>query len=278
MSDEPYSAPNPPNEISDPDLWSQIEAESKNFEATTKYLGNTVELVQDFQDAYKSLAAFVVLPDGGEATERAKVAMIALHLLLKSRHHLLIGSLTLLRGYRGNSLLFLRGAIEAVAFAAKIKANSGLVDYWLNAGDSEEAYMEYKNKFTKLFPKSDPALQELYETYHRCSQMIHNSLYSMAGSFSYPDSSANAPQIRFNLFDLPPDHGIASSLYFILDTHKRILKKFALVLADNIKENVRIWELRFNSVEAKLDLHREKWKKVVPDPRSRPPIRPTLIG
>jgi hypothetical protein len=64
--DEKPPQPTAANEFSDPDLWSQIEAESKNFEVTTKYLGNTVELVQDFQDVYKTLAGFVLIPDGGD--------------------------------------------------------------------------------------------------------------------------------------------------------------------------------------------------------------------
>ena len=71
--------------ISDPDMKAQIEAESKNFEFTTKTLGSTAELVQDFQELYKSLAGFVLIPDGGAATEAAKVAMISLHLLMKAR-------------------------------------------------------------------------------------------------------------------------------------------------------------------------------------------------
>jgi hypothetical protein len=39
------------------------------------------------------------------------------------------------------------------------------------------------------------------------------------------------------------------------------------VLADNIKGDMTAWRVRFNSVEAKLDFHREKWKTVIPDPR-----------
>jgi hypothetical protein len=256
--------------IADPDLKGQIEAENRNFEVTTKALGNTTELVQDFQELYKSLAGFVLIPDGGAATDAAKVAMLALHLLMKSRSSLLIGSLTLLHGYRGNSLLFLRGAIEACAFAAQIRRKPELADVWLNAGDSADAYKRYKGQFKALFPKNDALLQELYERYDRCSQVIHSSLYSMAGHFSYPGDEEKMV-LRFNLFDLPGDHNIVSSLYFALDTHKRILKKFAEVLAGEITANTTVWELRFNSVEAKLDVHREKWKAVVPDPRKARP-------
>lgn len=254
--------------ISDPDMKAQIEAEGKNFEFTTKTLGSTAELVQDFQELYMSLAWFVLIPDGGAATEAAKVAMISLYLLMKARGNLLVGSITLLRAYRGNSLLFLRCAIEACAFAAQIRRRPELVDVWLNAGEGDDAYKTYKKQFKTLFPKDDPLLQELYERYDRCSQVIHSSLYSMAGHFSYPGDEEEMA-LRFNLFDLPGDHNIVSSFYFALDTHKRILKKFAEVLAGEIKANVTVWELRFNSVEAKLDVHRENWKAVVPDPRKR---------
>jgi hypothetical protein len=258
------------NAIFDPDMKEQIEAENRNFKASTKVLGNTAELVQDFQDLYKSLAGFVLIPDGGAVTEAAKVAVLALHLLMKSRGNLLVGSITLLRGYRGNSLPFLRGAIEACAFAAHIRRNPDLADVWLDVGDGDDAYKTYRKQFKSLFPKDDPLLQELYQVYSRCSQLIHSSLYSMAGHFSYPKKDEEL-SLRFNLFDLPGDHSIVPSLYFTLDTHKRILKKFAEVLAGEIKANALVWELRLTSVEAKLDVHREKWKAVVPDPREAKP-------
>jgi hypothetical protein len=265
------------NAISDPELNGQIEAEDRNFEVTTRALGDTTALVRDFQELYKSLAGFVLIPDGGAATEPAKVALIALHLLMQSRSHLLVGSITLLRGYRRNSLMFLRGAIESCAFAAHIRRRPGLVDVWLNAGDGKDAYNTYKNHFKKLFPKDDPLLQELYERYDRCSQVIHSSLYSMAGHFSYPNDDGRM-NLRFSLFDLPGDHSIVSSLYFALNTHLRILKKYEEVLAGEIKANATVWQLRLNSVEAKMDVHREKWKTVVPDPakrsRSRKPSLP----
>jgi hypothetical protein len=206
--------------ISDPDLRAQSEAESKNFEFTTRTLGDTAELVQDFQDLYKTLAGSVLIPDGGAATDLAKVAMISLHLLMKSRANLLIGCLTLLRGYRGNALLFLRGAIEACAIAALLKDKPEQADLWLKAGGSEEAYRQYRNKFRKLFPKGDVLLQELYERYDRCSRVIHGSLYSVAGHCSYPDN-ATEDIVQFKLFDLPGDHSIVSSLYFTLDARNK---------------------------------------------------------
>jgi hypothetical protein len=251
-----------------------IEAERRNFEATTTTLGTTTELVQDFQDLYQSLADFIRISSAdGMTPEQAKVGGYVLHLLLKCRSNLLVGCLNLLRGYQGNSLRFLRGAIEACAFAARIGKHPHMADVWLNAVDSDADYKTFRDKFTKLFPADDPLLQELYERFDHCSQVIHSSVYSLAGHFSYRREGTQQ-HVQFNVFDLPDGPVVAAALYFTLDAHKRILTKFSEVLADNIKADKTGWQVRFNSVEAKLDFHREKWKAVIPDPRNATPQIP----
>jgi hypothetical protein len=182
-----------------PDLKAIIEAEGANFAATTSALGKTLELVQDFGDLYQSLAGFIGLAGDGITVEKAKVAACALHLLMKCRNNLVIGVLNLLRGYRGTSLLFLRGATEACAFAARIGKHPHMADVWLNAVDGDAEYKKFREKFTNLFPDDDPLLQELYEYFDRCSQTVHNSVYSMAGHFSYSeaDKQKSNPVQRF---------------------------------------------------------------------------------
>jgi hypothetical protein len=182
-----------------PDLKAIIEAEGANFAATTSALGKTLELVQDFGDLYQSLAGFIRLAGDGITVEKAKVAECALHLLMKCRNNLVIGVLNLLRGYRGTSLLFLRGATEACAFAARIGKHPHMADVWLNAVDGDAEYKKLREKFTNLFPDDDPLLQELYECFDRCSQTVHNSVYSRAGHFSYSeaDKQKSNPVQRF---------------------------------------------------------------------------------
>ncbi len=257
----------------DPNLNGLIEAERQNFQATTTILGSTAELIQDFEDLYQNLADFIrISAADGYTVEQAKVGGHTLLLLMKCRGDLLAGCVNLLRGYQGNSLRFLRGAIEACAFAARMKKHPHLVEVWLKAVDSDADYKTFREKFTgkNLFPADDPLIQELYQLFDHCSQMIHNSVYSMAGNFSFRRDGTQQ-QVQFNVFDLPDGPVVAAALYFTLDTHKRILTKFSQVLADNIKADAKTWELRFNSVEAKLDFHREKWKTVIPDPRSATP-------
>src|SRR5690242_4534844 len=111
-----------------PTLDTLIEAEAQNFHVTTRTLGTTVELVSDFQELYQSLADFIKISGRRITPEYAQIAVCVLHLLMKCRSDLLIGSLNILRGYQGNSLRFLRAAIEACAFAARIRKHPHLVD------------------------------------------------------------------------------------------------------------------------------------------------------
>jgi hypothetical protein len=80
-----------------PNFDGLIEAERKNFEATTTTLGTTIELVQDFQGLYQSLADFIRISSAdGMTPEQAKVGGYVLHLLMKCRSDLLVGCLNLL--------------------------------------------------------------------------------------------------------------------------------------------------------------------------------------
>ena len=50
--------------------------------------------------------------------------------------------------------------------------------------------------------------------------MIHNSVYSMAGHFSY-QREGTQQAVKFDIFDLPDGPVVAAALYFTLDAHKR---------------------------------------------------------
>src|SRR5579871_3226264 len=108
-----------PDSTAIPPFDALIEAEHRNFQVITKGLGPTTELVQDFEDLYQTLADSIrISAADGFNHEQAKVGGHVLLLLMKARGDLLVGCLNLLRGYQGNSIRFLRGAIEACAFAA----------------------------------------------------------------------------------------------------------------------------------------------------------------
>ena len=239
------------------ELLELAECERANFDLSIKGLGDTVGIVDDLLDLYKRLGG-LAKPPSDEAG--GKVVMCVVHLLIRARSNLALGILNTLRAYRGNGLLFLRAAIEACAFAARIKKHKHMADAWLNAGGSPKEYEKFRAKFTKLFPADDSLLAELYEQFDRCSQMVHNSIYSMAGHFKY-ESNGPTETIWFNYFDMPTDHSIISVLYFTVDSHRRILRKFGDTLRSYMGgEDAQAWEVLLNAVEAKVDVHREKWK------------------
>lgn len=110
-------------------------------------------------------------------------------------------------------------------------------------------------------------LAELGKHYDHASKMMHSSIYGAAGHFSF---SFGPETIVLRFFDMPEDHSLITSLYLTLDSHTRILRVFANELRPNVDKNeFAAWKMRLNSVEAKLDLHREEWKAWVPDPRKR---------
>jgi hypothetical protein len=85
--------------IAIPPFDALIEAEYRNFEATTKGLGTTTELVQHFEDLYQTLADSIrISAADGFNYEQAKVGGHVLLLLMKAQSDLLVGCLNLLRG------------------------------------------------------------------------------------------------------------------------------------------------------------------------------------
>jgi hypothetical protein len=225
-------------------------------------------LIGDFQDVYDSLARVIKLPDGGAATEQGMVTAANVVLMGTSRRQFTLGVLTLMRAHRADAVLHLRRAIESCAFATRIRKHPHLSKLWLDSATGKTEYEKYREKVTKhLFPTDDPLLSELGRRYDHASKVMHSSIYGVAGHFSFP-GGPEGMTLRF--FDMPEDHSLITSLYDTFDTHKRILRAFGISLRPNVdSDQFDAWEVRLNSVEAKLDVHREEWKKVVPDPRQR---------
>ena len=251
---------NPEDPGAKPEIERLIDAENANFEISRKGLGRTYELLADYQDAYDSLTRMVVMPDQGAVTDDAMVTTAGLHFMAVSRREFTIGVLALMRAYRGDSLLHLRRAIEASAFAARIRKHPHLARLWVESAAGKDQYDDYREKVTKkLFPPDNSLLLELGERYDRCSKQMHSSIYGMAGHFSYSDGPV---QILLKFFDMPPDHSLVTALYYTLDTHRRILRLYAQVFRSNM-DGTAAWDVRIISLETKLDSHREEWKKVV---------------
>jgi hypothetical protein len=249
-----------------------VETESHNLGVSLAVLGDTAKLVSDFDELYAQLSKAVRYPN--TSPEDAQFAFLAIiQFVAICQRQLAIGSLTLMRGYQGDSMLHLRRAIDSCASACRIGNHFELAKVWLSASDSSEAYRKYKKAFTNtlLFPAQNerdhnPLLREIYDRYDQFSKIMHVSLYGVGGHIHFREGSDDFG-FDLSIFDLKPDHSIVSALYMILDTHKRILLLVRAALAPFLHaESIAQWQKEYQVVLGRLDRHREKWKAVIPNP------------
>lgn len=137
---------------------------------------------------------------------------------------------------------------------------------WLCAGRDDAAYKMYRKKFRTetLFPKDHPLLQELWNRYDYCSKLSHPSIYSICKHIKV-EATDNEVNIRFNYFELEnkdPSEPIRTFLWTI-DTHFGIIRVFEEVLHDVLAQDRMKWEIRRNAVDAKLGIHKMKWKNII---------------
>ncbi len=238
------------------------ESEEHNYRTSKKLLGDTVSLVDDLTDLYQVLSEIATKSPLAARDEY----VMALHFLSACRYRLTIGSLAALRGHITDALRDCRLAIEACGFAAHIKRNPALARDWLDAGTSDAAYVAYRKKFgsgKKLFPSGLRQFQVLANRYDLTSKLGHPSIYKMAAHTKYK-RTATALEIHFHYFEVRPDDlsEPPRTFLFVIDTHFRLLRVFEDVLAKAIAHDRARWDLRITTIDAKLDGHKEKWRRV----------------
>ncbi len=238
------------------------DAEEDNYRIALKLLGDTSSLHEDFIELYRVIR---------EISVRSKVAaqdeiVTGLHLLVTCQYQLTIGCLAALRCHLTDSFRSSRMAIELAAFAGRIKRHPHLALVWLNAGDSGQAYEDYRKKFSggKIFPDNHALLKELGERYAFSSKLGHPSVYSMAShtKITRTDFGLN---LQFDYFQVKKNDPTEPPQTFLwtIQTHFIILRVFEEVLSDAIAHDRALWELHRNQVEAKFLLHQNNWKKVL---------------
>jgi len=112
------------------------DIEAHNLEVSTERLGNTAELVNDFESVYEALPPLVSLPEGGPESHDVMAVVAVIHELAFCRRQLIMSVLTLFRGCQGDAMLHLWRAIEACAFAVRMSKHHDLCRPWLNACES----------------------------------------------------------------------------------------------------------------------------------------------
>jgi hypothetical protein len=240
--------------------------EDEQYALSVKWLGETADLPEDLVQLYRALV---------EMTTVSKVAarddvIAGLHFMLAGQYHLTIGCLAALRGHLTDSVRSTRIVLEQAAFAARVKRHPHLAMIWLNAAQSDEAYAEYREKFAtgKIFPDDHALLKELGARYDHASKLSHPSVYSMAGQTRSKMSEKDGFKLDFHYFELKdkdPSEPVRTFLW-IVDTHFQVIRLYEEVLAEAIAHDRKAWDVRFNSADARLAVHKHKWKDVIQPP------------
>lgn len=238
------------------------EGEEANFQKALDVLGDSVSLVQDLLDLYSLIAQIIERSGVGPRDD----VVLGAQFLLGCRYQLTLAALAVLRGHFSDSFYFSRKAIELCAFAARVKKHPHLARVWVLAADSQASHSEYREKFSpgKLFPEDHEVLGKLGERYDLCCKKTHPSIYSLGGHVQAQETESKF-RLTFDYFELKDKDRSepARSLLWLLDTHFGILRIFEEVLADAIAHDHKKWEIRRNAADARISLHKGKWKSVI---------------
>lgn len=240
------------------------ESAQGNYQESLRLLGDSVLLVQDFVDLYQRASEIV----SGSPKAAQDEHVMGLNFLMGARYYLVKATTDCLRGHITDTFGGTRMAIEQAAFAARVKRHPHLATVWLNASADEATYDEYREKFKKLFPNDDDALHELGARYDFCAKQTHPSIYSFAGRSRIKETERHY-DFKFEYFQMQSDGSEpVRTFLWILNTHVLVLSVFRRVLGDALTEDVKAYEMRVNSVEAKLATHAGMWLARIPALRS----------
>ncbi len=237
-------------------------ADQNNFEVAWRSMGDSGTLVEDLVELYAYLGDLVKRSGVVPSDEIVAGSMF----LLACRYQLVVGAITAVRGHLNDSGYFTRKAIELCAFAVRIKNDPTLAMKWLTAWKDGSSYKEFRKEFRskKLFPMGHELLRQLYDRYDFWSKMVHPSVFSFGGHVE-ATRGQDVFELEYSysqLRDADPSEPIRTFLS-IVDTHFGILRVFEEILSDVITFDKAGWEVRRNAVDAKLAVHKHKWREVL---------------
>lgn len=243
--------------IGEKDILTEImKLEEEFFRESKDKLGSALEMM-------RFLSAFYDMFSEGFREQELPAEdkyVVPLTLAMSCQYHLIMSTLSAMRGHSTDSHQHSRRSIEACAFSYKIYQHPHLAEIWLMAGKSKEHYEKYREKFTKLFPQDHLLLNELGTRYDMCSKLIHHTIYSIASKIKVENFDDQLKNLNFNYFDNVSNREPYLSLFHIWDTHQLIIKIYMSIFEDITRKNKGIWDLRINSLEAQVKYYKELWK------------------
>ena len=222
------------------DLRGLLANEQSNFDATSKFMGHTFDLIRDLENVYELSVRQVTKIPTGATSDSDLVFHAVLHQFMISRMLLIQAALAVLKMYQGDALMHLRKAIEMCAFGVRISKHPNLGRVWVEAGQDPDTdvdkpkYKAYRKAFKTdlIFPNTgdpdhDPLLDELKHTWEFASKPVHGSIFGIANFIGNAPKTRGGKTIAF--FDLPND-SLQSMFFYVVNTHLKILQLFAPVI------------------------------------------------
>lgn len=243
-------------------LRTVLTAQQSIFETTSEVLGDSVGLVDDLVDAYRNVTALIQASGLGPTEQILSVGQS----MLFGQHQLIQASLAALRGHLNDSYLYSRRSIEVCAFAHRIVKHPHLAVVWINSGDSDDAYDEYRRKFRpgKIFEKDHEFLGELYVRYDICSRLTHPSLYAFAGQLEV-NSNEGEELLRFNAFQLRDEDKSEPirTLLWIIDSNFMALRLYVDLLSSDKQYRKKDASEILDAFAQRFEKHKDVWKKTI---------------
>jgi hypothetical protein len=238
-------------------------AENTNLENALRLLGDTYDLITELETLYDSLPDLCSFPDDAETNDETFAAGLNAQLMWMCRRQLTLGTLTLLRGHRGDSWLHLRKALEMCAYAAKMGKHPHMARVWIQAGNDEEAFEKFRGKFIKLFPEDDPQLAKLGQHFDRCSKAMHSSIYGVAAYFAAHAAKGNQPGSGLDIFDVTTNAGVVAAFMVSIDVYLTMLHVFERLLNAYASDGIVSWMEGLTTLEGKCRIKQEQWMPLI---------------
>ena len=230
-----------------------------NLEASIKYLGESYTLVHDVTELYILLSDLL-------STSQSPIDLkfhINCTLFLSCQYQFTTSCLAVLRAHLTDSFRSTRRAIESCAFSYRIFKHPHLAEVWLNAGDSDESYKKYREKFSgkNLFPEKHEVMKFLGDRYDFCSKQMHSTLHSFVTRM-ITEEKEKSLSFKFPYYDIPKDDPVHffRAFFATINIHRHILKVFSEVFQEDIKQDKVTWEVHYNAVEVKYGVHLAPWR------------------
>lgn len=190
--------------------------------------------------------------------------------VISCRHQLVLGILTLLRGHLGDSCGYLRKAQEYTIFAARVLEEATSAVKWLQAGNGEAAWEEYKKDF-KIYYMTDPKTHDkswknlasdidrlvpIFEQYDTMSRRLHATVLA-AGPFYEKKNGETGLSFHDGPVDLQvldEPKVIIKPFFFMLECHLHLINAHARVLLkrSGLGLDEAGWESVYQPIESKV--------------------------